>query len=237
MNTVAHLNPNQVQVELKKGQTLMVDANLQQPPGALHENVCNRSGLPADTFELYYGSKRLDGEAVLANWGVEKDSLIEVKTRGRGGVHGGGGGGSDLHGDGGVGSCLGDGLGVDGVDVVFRSGSAVGGGDSGLGVVGGGIGASGYAEGGDAGQERKRPQNPEVRPLSPSKAYAEERLLHNSKAAATAPEAEVATAEIDLEAAVPVVPTTEPVSSPNALDLALCGPDPRTAAFRLPIPF
>ena len=63
----------------------MVDANLQQPPGALHKNVCNRSGLPADTFELYYGSRRLDGEAVLANWGVEKDSLIEVKTRGRGG--------------------------------------------------------------------------------------------------------------------------------------------------------
>ena len=85
MNTVTHLNPNQVQVELKKGQTLMVDANLQQPPGALHENVCNRSGLPADTFELYYGSRRLDGEAMLANWGVEKDSLIEVKTRGRGG--------------------------------------------------------------------------------------------------------------------------------------------------------
>ena len=217
MNTVTHLNPNQVQVELKKGQTLMVDANLQQPPGALHENVCNRSGLPADTFELYYGSKRLDGEAVLANWGVEKDSLIEVKMRGRGGVHGGGGGGSDLHGDGGVGSCLGDGLGVDGVDVVFRSDSGVGGGDSGLGVVGGGIGASGDAEGGDAGQERKQPQDPEGRPLSPSKASAEERLLNNSKAAATALEAEMATAEIELEAAVPVVPETEPVSSPNAL--------------------
>ena len=202
-------------MELKKGETLMVNANLQQPPGALHEIVCNRSGLPADTFELYYGSKRLDGEAVLANWGVEKDSLIEVKTRGRGGVHGGGGGGSGLDGGGGVGSCLGDGLGAEGVDVVFRSG--VGGGDSGLGVVGGGIGASGDAEGGDAGQERKRPQSPEGRPLSPSKAYAEERLLHNSKAAATAPEAELATAEIDLEAAEPVVPETEPVSSPNAL--------------------
>ena len=228
-------------MELKKGQTLMVDANLQRPPGALHENVCNRSGLPADTFELYYGSKRLDGEAVLANWGVEKDSLIEVKTRGRGGVHGGGGSGSGSDGaggveggGGGVGSCLGDGLGVDGVDVVFRSGSAVGGGegDSGLGVVGGGIGASDYAEGGAAGQERKRPQNPEGRQLSASKAYAEERLLHNSQAAATALEAEVATAEIDLEAAVPVLPETEPVSSPNALNLALVRPGP---ASRLPI--
>ena len=224
-------------MELKKGQTLMVDANLQQPPCALHENVCNRSGLPADTFELYYGSKRLDGEAVLANWGVEKDSLIEVKTRGRGGVHGGGGSGSGLDGAGGVeggsggmGSCLGDGRGVDGVDVVFRSGSGAGGGDSGLGVVGGGIGASGDAEGGDADQERKRPQNPEGSLLSPSKAYAEERLLHNSKAAATA---EVAAAENDLEAAVPVVPGKEPVSSPNALGLALAQPGP---ASRLPIP-
>ena len=111
----------------------MVDANLQRPPCALHKNVCNRSGLPADTFELYYGSKRLDGEAVLANWGVEKDSLIEVKTRGRGGVRGGGGGGSGLDGGGGVegggggvGSCLRDGLDVDGVDGVFGSGNGVG---------------------------------------------------------------------------------------------------------------
>jgi hypothetical protein len=59
MNIVTLLYPYQVQVELKKGQTLMVDANLQRPPCALHKNVCNRSGLPADTFELYYGSKRL----------------------------------------------------------------------------------------------------------------------------------------------------------------------------------
>ena len=222
----------------------MVDANLQQPPGALHENVCNRSGLPADTFELYFGSKRLDGgEAVLAKWGVEKDSLIEVKMRGRGGVHGGGGGGSGLDGGGGVegggdgvGSCLGDGLGVDSVDVVFSSGSAAfGGGDSGLGVVGGGIRASGHAEGGDVGQERKRPQNPEGRRLSPSKAYAEEKLLHNSKAAATAPEAEVATAEINLEAALPEMPESEPVSSPNAINHPSPGPT-RGPASRLPIP-
>eukprot|EP00964_Phaeocystis_antarctica_P066702 scaffold40368_cov59-Phaeocystis_antarctica.AAC.1 len=88
---------SQVQVELKKGQSIMVDANLQQPSGALHRDVSIRSGLPADTFELYHGSKRLEGEAVLASWGVEKDLLIEVKTRGRGGMHGGGGsrGGAD----------------------------------------------------------------------------------------------------------------------------------------------
>ena len=92
----------------------MVDANLQQPSGALRKDVSERSGLPADTFELYHGSKRLEGEAVLARWGVEKDSLIEVKTRGRGGMHGGeggeggaDGGGGVKGGGGGTDSCLG----------------------------------------------------------------------------------------------------------------------------------
>ena len=72
-------------MELKKGQTIMVDANLQQPSSALHDDVSERSGLPAESFELYHGSKRLEGEAVLGSWRVEKDSLIEVKARGRGG--------------------------------------------------------------------------------------------------------------------------------------------------------
>eukprot|EP00964_Phaeocystis_antarctica_P041693 scaffold23854_cov54-Phaeocystis_antarctica.AAC.2 len=99
---VAAPSLSQVQVEIQKGQTIMVDANLQQPSGALHEDVSERSGLPADTFELYHGSKRLEGEAVLASWGVEKDSLIEVKTRGPGGMHGGGGGGGGVDGGGGV---------------------------------------------------------------------------------------------------------------------------------------
>eukprot|EP00964_Phaeocystis_antarctica_P066705 scaffold40369_cov51-Phaeocystis_antarctica.AAC.1 len=81
----------------------MVDANLQQPSGALHEDVSERSGLPADTLELYHGSKRLEGEAVLASWRVEKDSLIEVKTRGRGGMHGGGGSRGGADGGGGAG--------------------------------------------------------------------------------------------------------------------------------------
>eukprot|EP00964_Phaeocystis_antarctica_P112519 scaffold76662_cov48-Phaeocystis_antarctica.AAC.1 len=100
----------------------MVDANLQQPSGALHKDVSERSGLPADTFELYHGSKRLEDEAVLASWGVEKDSLIEVKTRGRGGMHSGGGGGGGADGGGGAegggggtDSCPGDVGGIGGV--------------------------------------------------------------------------------------------------------------------------
>ena len=45
-------------------------------------------------------SKRLEGEAALGSWGVEKDATIEVKMRGRGGVRGvrgvrGVGGGSE----------------------------------------------------------------------------------------------------------------------------------------------
>ena len=198
-----------MQVEIKKGQTIMVDANLQQPSGALHEDVSERSGLPADTFELYHGSKRLEGEAVLTSWGVEKSSLIEVKTRGRGGMHGGGSGGSGADGGGGVEGggggtdcCLG---GVDGVGG-FGSGSSisVGGGgargvgsgggvrgaDSGLGVAGGGVGGGGDAEGGNAGQERtlsqdgNRPQKLQGKPLSLSKVHAEKRWLQNAKAAA-----------------------------------------------------
>ena len=171
-------------MELKKGQTIMVDANLQQPSSALHEDVSKRSGLPADTFELYHGSKRLEGEAVLGSWGVEKDSLIEVKTRGRGGMPSGrGGGGGCADGGGGVegggggstDNCLG---GVGGVDVVggggsgsssdvggggaggVGSGSCVGGADSGLGAAGGGAGGGDDAEGRNAGlSERMRNQD------------------------------------------------------------------------------
>mmetsp|Transcript_23595 Transcript_23595/g.56257 ORF Transcript_23595/g.56257 Transcript_23595/m.56257 type:complete len:304 (-) Transcript_23595:88-999(-) len=196
---------DKVQVELKKGQTSMVDANLQQPSGVLHEDVSERSELPADTFELYHGSKRLDGEAVLASWGVEKDSLIEVKTRGRGGMHGGGGneggadgGGSAGGGGGGTDSCLGGGGGgrgggsgsSSGVGGVGSGSSGIGGADSGLGVTGGGVGGGGDAEGGGAGQEKtrnkdgKRPQNPEGKPFSPLKVHAEKQWLQNAKAAA-----------------------------------------------------
>ena len=172
-------------MELKKGQTIMVDANLQQPSSALHEDVSKRSGLPADTFELYHGSKRLEGEAVLGSWGVEKDSLIEVKTRGRGGMRGGGGSEGGVDGGGGAGgggggtdSCLGGVGGVGGVDSVggvgsgsssgvggcgvggIGSGSGVGGADSGLGAAGGGAGGGDDAEGRNAGlSERMRNQD------------------------------------------------------------------------------
>ena len=75
----------QVQVELKKGETIMTDASLHLPATFLHEAFSNRSGVPTDHFELYYRGKRLEGEAALASWGVGKDATIEVKMRGRGG--------------------------------------------------------------------------------------------------------------------------------------------------------
>jgi len=221
---------SQVQMEIVEGQTIMVDANLQQLSGALHEDGNECSGLPADTFELYHGSKRLEDEAVLARWGVEKDSLIEVKTRSRGGMHGGGGSGGGTDGGGsveggGVGtdSCLGGAGGVDGVGGVgsgssssvggggaggVGSGSGIGGDKSGLGVAGGGIGGGGDAEGGNAGQERthnqdgKRPDNPEGKPPSPSKVQAEKQWLQNTKVAAELePEADRNAALDDIVAA------------------------------------
>ena len=72
-------------MELKKGETIMIDAALHLPAAFLHEAFSNRSGLPPDHFELYYRGKRLEGEAALSSWGIEKDSTIEVKMRGRGG--------------------------------------------------------------------------------------------------------------------------------------------------------
>ena len=72
-------------MELKKGETIMIDAALHLPVAFLHEALSNRSGLPLDHFELYYRGKRLEGEAALSSWGIEKDSTIEVKMRGRGG--------------------------------------------------------------------------------------------------------------------------------------------------------
>ena len=72
-------------MELKKGETIMIDAALHLPAAFLHEVFSNRSGLPLDHFELYYRGKRLEGEAALSSWGIEKDSTIEVKMRGRGG--------------------------------------------------------------------------------------------------------------------------------------------------------
>ena len=74
-----------MQVELKKGETIMTDAAMHLPAAFLHEAFSNRSGVPLDHFELYYRGKRLEGEAALASWGIKKDATIEVKMRGRGG--------------------------------------------------------------------------------------------------------------------------------------------------------
>ena len=73
-------------MELKKGQTIMVDVDLKMPAAILHEVVSNRSGMPLEGFALYYQSKQLEGKAALSSWGVEKDATIEVKSRGRGGM-------------------------------------------------------------------------------------------------------------------------------------------------------
>ena len=73
-------------MELKKGQTIMVDVDLQMPAAILHEVVSNRSGMPLEGFALCYQSKQLEGEAALSSWGVERDPAIEVKSRGRGGM-------------------------------------------------------------------------------------------------------------------------------------------------------
>ena len=72
-------------MELKKGETIMIDAALHLPVSFLHEAFSDRSGVPLALFELYYRGKRLEGEAALASLGVEKGSTIEVKMRGRGG--------------------------------------------------------------------------------------------------------------------------------------------------------
>jgi len=73
-------------VELKKGETIMIDAALRLPASFLREIFSDCSGVPLDVFELYYRGKRLEGEAALASWGVVKGSTIEVKMRGRGGT-------------------------------------------------------------------------------------------------------------------------------------------------------
>ena len=64
----------------------MIDVDLQMPAEIFQEAVSVRSGVPSLGFTLYYQSKRLEGEAALSSWGVEKKAIIEVKTRGRGGV-------------------------------------------------------------------------------------------------------------------------------------------------------
>tara|TARA_B110001469_G_C9549397_1_gene272607 strand:+ start:266 stop:712 length:447 start_codon:yes stop_codon:yes gene_type:complete len=119
-------------VELKKGETIMTDAYLHLPASFLHEAFSDRSRVPSDHYELYYRGKRLEGEAALSSWGVGKDSTIEVKLRGRGGVStpggssgGDGAGGSDGGGGGGGGD---DAEGA-------TAGAEIKGGNSGLGRI------------------------------------------------------------------------------------------------------
>ena len=118
-------------MELKKGETMMIDAALHLPAAFLLEAFSNRSGLPPDHFELYYRGKRLEGEAALSSWGIEKDSTIEVKMRGRGGGPGASSDGGRL---GPRRPAAGGGVGTDGAS----------GGDGGNGV--GGTGGGGSAE-------------------------------------------------------------------------------------------
>jgi len=64
----------------------MINTALHLPVSFLREAFNDRSGVPLDNFELYYRGKRLEGEAALSSWGLGKDSTIEVKMRGRGGM-------------------------------------------------------------------------------------------------------------------------------------------------------
>ena len=54
-------------MELKKSETIMIDAALHLPASFLHEAFSDRSGVPLDLCELYYRGKRLEGEAALAS--------------------------------------------------------------------------------------------------------------------------------------------------------------------------
>ena len=72
---------------LKKGETILTDVSLHLPAACLRKAFSDRSGVPPEHFELYYRGKRLEGEAALGSWGVEKDAIIEVKMRGRGGMN------------------------------------------------------------------------------------------------------------------------------------------------------
>eukprot|EP00964_Phaeocystis_antarctica_P003109 scaffold1658_cov60-Phaeocystis_antarctica.AAC.2 len=64
----------------------MIDVLLGQPASILHEDVSKRSGYSPECFSLYHQSKPLEGEATLASLGVQRNAVIELKTRGRGGV-------------------------------------------------------------------------------------------------------------------------------------------------------
>ena len=95
----------QVQVEFKKGATVMFSMPLQRPVAALYVAVYAHGGVPRDQWALWAGGKRLDeGDgATLASCGIGRNSVIEVRGRVRGGAPGGGGGGAGSSGDGAAG--------------------------------------------------------------------------------------------------------------------------------------
>ena len=65
---------------------MMIDVDLQTTADIFQEIVSSRSGMPFEKFALYFQSKQLEGKAALSSWGVEKDAIVEVKIRGRGGA-------------------------------------------------------------------------------------------------------------------------------------------------------
>ena len=67
-----------------EGVTIMVDADLEQPPADLYERISDRAALgPSCDFWVLYGGKPLEGDAALSSWGVKQGAEIEVKLRGR----------------------------------------------------------------------------------------------------------------------------------------------------------
>ena len=67
---------------------MMLYVDLQMCARTLLEAVSNRSRMPPGAFSLYYQSKQLEGGAALSSWGLQKNAVIELKTRGPGGAVG-----------------------------------------------------------------------------------------------------------------------------------------------------
>ena len=196
-------------MELKKGETIMTDAALHLPAAFLHEAFSKRSGVPLDHFELYYRGKRLEGEAVLSSYGVEKGSTLEVKMRGRGGADARRGREGDMPGGksgrgSGDGGDSGSGIGGSGIGGVRGRGGVeaedVAAGDSGFSGGGTGSGGSsgGDAYGGRLGSEldgsggMHNSHNPERKGGTPSAVYVNEKWPQNgAKASEEAKAADV----------------------------------------------
>ena len=72
-------------MELKKGQTIMMNIDVETAAATFHEAASIKLSMPPNDFALYHQSRKIEGDAALSSWGVKKDATIEVKTRGRGG--------------------------------------------------------------------------------------------------------------------------------------------------------